>query len=133
MKIKYKTINVIQLSDWNKFVSSFYGRPYDFQQQDDCKNRGTFNFKVPLDDELLLDFESSEISEDANDEVYETGVPFQTWLNRDPKQPLKNQEYDFQLNLWWHRNFYPEVNMIINDLYEKGVLETGEYMIEIDW
>lgn len=35
--------------------------------------------------------------------------------------------------MWWVRNFYPDVNMVANDLYEKGLLEAGEYLINIDW
>jgi len=35
--------------------------------------------------------------------------------------------------MWWERNFYPDVEMIANDLHKRGILEAGEYVIDIDW
>jgi len=63
------------------------------------------------------------------------GVSFKAWLERDPKQRLKSEgdRDSSSLQLWWDRNFYPNVDMIINDLYSKGLLEKGEYDIKIDW
>lgn len=130
MKLKIKTEKVIDVGDWNAFVSEIYGRPYNFQQQDGCKGRGTYPFSVP-DDYEPEDYEDETVSEiDTGEEM---GVSFAAWLARDPKQPLKNQKYDFELNLWWERNFYPSVTMIIDDLCKKGLLEEGEYLILIDW
>ena len=34
--------------------------------------------------------------------------------------------------MWYERNFYPSEEMIVNDLYEKGLLEAGEYEIDVD-
>ena len=28
---------------------------------------------------------------------------------------------------------YPNLEMVVNDLYEKGLLEEGTYEIDIDW
>lgn len=61
------------------------------------------------------------------------GVSLAAWLARDPKTKIKDQKYDFELELWWQRNFYPDIQMIANDLYEKGLLEAGEYAIDVDW
>ena len=63
------------------------------------------------------------------------GVSFKAWLERDPKQKLNDKvdRDNFSLNLWWERNFYPSIDMIINDLHKKGLIEEGEYVIEIDW
>ena len=44
--------------------------------------------------------------------------------------PGKNKE---STELWWERNFYPDVSMIINDLHSKGLLPAGDYSIDIDW
>ena len=72
------------------------------------------------------------IPEEANN--YEImGVKFETWLKRDPKQPLKNQQYDWELGMFWERNFYPDIDTLANDLHKKGLLEAGEYAINIDW
>ena len=61
------------------------------------------------------------------------GVKFAKWLERDPKQPIKNQQYEWELNLFWIRNFYPNIQTVANDLYKKGLIKKGEYTINIDW
>ena len=35
--------------------------------------------------------------------------------------------------MFWERNFYPHVEMVMNDLHAKGLVEAGEYVIDIDW
>ena len=55
------------------------------------------------------------------------------WLSRDPKQQIPGRDEAWALKLWWHRNFYPDVSMIINDLHAKGLLPAGSYLIDIDW
>jgi hypothetical protein len=128
--LKYTNKKVVNLQDWDDLVQKTYGRPYSFQQQDGGKSRGTCEFNVPSDD-YESDFENDTVTEEVNHE--EMGVSFAAWLARDPKQPLKGQEYDFELNLWWERNFYPSIDMVIKDLHEKGLIEAGEYIIQIDW
>ena len=39
----------------------------------------------------------------------------------------------YRHELFWDRNFYPHVSMIIKDLENKGILKEGEYIINIDW
>lgn len=134
MKQKIKNKKVINVDDWDDFVSEVYGRPYNFQQQDGCKDRGFFHFCVPYNFEPE-DYEDDTVPETVNSE--EMGVSFAAWLARDPKTPIKGEEgkelYGFETKLWWERNFYPDVSMIIDDLYKKGLLEEGEYTILIDW
>ena len=135
MKLKTRKETVIDLQDWDDFVQEIYGRPYSFQQQDGCKDRGNFCFKVPSDD-YEYDYENDTVPEIVNDP--KQGVSFKAWLARDPKQPIKNDDgserpNDYGLRLWWHRNFYPDVSMIIQDLHQRGLLEEGEYTINIDW
>lgn len=128
--IKYKTKKVIEVHDWDELIINTYGRQYSFQQQDGCKSRGIEHITVPCEPN---DYENDTLPENVNDE--EMGVSFKAWLERDPKQMLSNPEYQnpWCLDLWWDRNFYPHVSMIINDLHSKGLLEEGEYTIEIDW
>lgn len=128
--MKIKNVKMIDVQDWDALVQDTYGRTYSFQQQDGCKSRGIFEFKVPSDD-YESDFENDTVPEEVNHE--KMGVSFAAWLARDPKQPLKGQKYDYELTLWWERNFYPSIDMIIKDLYEKGLIEKGEYTIDIDW
>lgn len=129
--LKIKSTKIISVQDWDNLVSETYGKVYSFQQQDDCKGRGLERITVPV--EHPEDYENDTVPENVNDP--EMGVSFKAWLERDPNQKLSNRDDQetWSLNLWWERNFYPHVDMIINDLHAKGLLEAGEYMIEIDW
>jgi len=128
MKITNKKF--IEVDDWDELIIKTYGRPYKFQQQDDCRGRGIHTLSVP-----------SEYDEEAemNDYIPELvngskmGVKFAVWLDRDPKQQIPGQEQPYQLNLFWERNFYPNINTVANDLYNQGLLGKGEYIINIDW
>ena len=128
--MKIKTEKVIDVGEWDALVEQTYGRPYAFQQQCGCKSRGIHRFRVPED---AYDYERDSVPEEVNGE--EMGVSFAAWLVRDPKQKLSDPDdhQDYSLRLWWERNFYPDMQMIANDLYEKGLLEAGDYIIEISW
>ncbi|MCK9428955.1 MAG: hypothetical protein M0R17_02955 [Candidatus Omnitrophica bacterium] len=129
--IKTKQIKLIDCSDFDDLVSKTYNRPYNFQQQDDCKDRGTEYFSVPV--ENPEDYENDTVPEVVNHP--DMGVSFKAWLERDPKKELENEndKDDLGLTLWWERNFYPHLDMIVNDLHKRGLLDAGEYGIEIDW
>lgn len=124
--LKFENRKVIRVDDFNRFVERTYGRPYNFQQQDGCKPRGTFRFKVP---DIADDYENETISNGIDSE--DMGVSFKAWLERDPKECKGFARH--YLDMFWERNFYPEFQMVANDLYNKGLLEAGEYYIEIDW
>jgi len=126
--MKIRTEKVISVQDWDELVEKTYGRPYSFQQQDGCKSRGVFRFSIPSEDETD-DFENDTIPEVINGE--EMGVSFAAWLARDPKTPFESGRNN--IGLWWYRNFYPSFQMIADDLSAKGLLEKGEYTIDIDW
>lgn len=127
--LKYKKENVVEVSDWDELVEKTYGRPYNFQQQDYCKSRGVEYFEVPRDNYLDYDYDNDTIPEVVNG--YEMGVSFKAWLARDPE--LLVEDCAFSTRLFWERNFYPSLDMVANDLYEKGLIEAGSYMIVIDW
>lgn len=130
--MKIRTEKVIDVSEWDAIVEETYGRIYSFQQQDGCKDRGTFRFSVPVPSEIDDDMPES-IPEKVNGE--EMGVKFSAWLARDPKQKLSDPDAqeDYCLRLWWQRNFYSDVQMVADDLYAKGLLEAGSYTLDIDW
>lgn len=130
--LKYTEKRVIDDTDWDDFVQKTYNRPYSFQQQDGCKDRGLDYITVP-DLEYAYDYERDTIPEVVNGD--EIGVSFKAWLERDPNQKIDKKStfnVDFT-DLWWERNFYPHVSMIANDLYNKGLIEAGEYIININW
>lgn len=122
-ELKYKIVKLIEIRDWNNFIKEIYQRPYNFQQQDGCKERGTYSFTVPeqYQESLEFDFENDVVPEEVNHE--DRGVSFKAWLERDPTQKLKDMTYEWELELWWHRNFYPAVETIIYDLYQKKLLD----------
>lgn len=135
-KLKTNTLTTIELTEWDGFVEEVYGRPYAFQQQNGCRNRGVFNFTIsskPSDPTNYAphDFENDTVPEVVNHR--ERGVSFKAWLARDPKQPLHNQKYDYELEMWWYRNFYPSIDMIIDDIKRRNLLDPGNYTIIIDW
>lgn len=126
--MKIRNEKVVDVREWDDLVETTYGRMYNFQQQDGCKERQRVRITIP---DEAYDYENDTVTEEVNHE--QMGVNFKAWLSRDPNQALPGQKYDYQLELWWHRNFYPDVQMIANDLHSKGLIEAGDYVIDIDW
>lgn len=126
--IKIQTKQIIGVNDWDELVVQTYGRPYMFQQQDGCKERQHVPITIP-DGEY--DFENDTIPEEINGD--EMGVSFKAWLARDPKEWNGKPEDARNLDMFWERNFYPDVQMIANDLHAKGLIPAGNYEINIDW
>lgn len=123
--LKTKTKQIINMQDWDNFVQEIYGKPYRFQQQDGCKDRGTEHITVPVTNP----YDHEDISEEFDPTEEDPfggwdGVSFKNWLEIDY---IEGHDIDYQ------RNFYPHVDMVINDLYNKGLIKAGEYCIEIDW
>lgn len=129
--MKIRNEKVIDVGDWDELVETTYGRMYNFQQQDGCKERQRVHLTIP---DEACDYDAETVPEEVNHE--DMGVSFKAWLARDPNQKLNskdNWDREHGLDLWWHRNFYPDVQMIANDLHSKGLIETGDYVIDIDW
>lgn len=131
--VRTRTEQVIDVSDWDNLVESTYGRPYSFQQQDGCKERGRAYLSVSLHEPD--DYENDSVPEIVNGN--EMGVSFEAWLARDPAQCL-NQGTDHDRgvwcrDLWWERNFYPTADAVAHDLCKRGLIDAGEYVIDIDW
>lgn len=132
MKLEPKQVFMLEVGEFDNLVQKTYGRIYDFQQQDGCKDRGIFQFTLPI--ESPSDFENETIPEKVNGN--EMGVSFAAWLARDPKQKLNaKDEWDREhgLDLFWRRNFYPDVEIVVADLNKRGLLPAGDYIINIDW
>lgn len=128
MPLSVKTENVVEVQDWNNLVVETYGRPYHFQQQEGCKPRGVFRLTVP---DEASDFENESVPEEINGD--EMGVSFAAWLERDPAAAFDDRTQQWDIDLFWARNFYPDVQMVANDLHRRGEIEAGEYTINIDW
>lgn len=133
--LKILTVKQITVQDWDEFVMEVYGKPYSFQQQDGCKDRGHDTLYIPDDREDIEDWiddcENDSIPFKVNGDIM--GVKFDTWLNTSPEDTLKHFDSDWENKLFWQRNFYPDLHMIGRDLYLKGLIEPDEYDILIDW
>ena len=103
--LEYDTVRMIDLQAWDHLVEETYGRAYTFQQQDGCKGRGTETFEVPCEP---WDYDNDTVQKIPEDKGYHTGM-------------------------FWTRSFYPSLEMVAQDLYEKGLIEEGSYTINIDW
>lgn len=127
-----RVLTVIGVDEFDDLVKETYQRPYSYQQQDGCKDRGVDYFNLPIN--LPEDFENDSIPEVINGK--EMGVSFKAWLERSPEAPVKehsNGNDSWYIELFWERNFYPHVEMILSDLHSKGLLPEGELCIDIDW
>jgi hypothetical protein len=128
--INVRTEQVIDVGDWDNLVTETYGRPYNLQQQGGCMERQSIKLTVPND---AYDYENDTVPETVNHD--DMGVSFAAWLARDPAQKLNAEKWDSpsSITLWWDRNFYPDIQMVANDLHAKGLLPAGKYVIYIDW
>lgn len=130
-----RVLTAIDVDEFDDLVKATYNRPYSYQQQDGCKDRGVDYFNLPIN--LPEDFENDSIPEIINGE--EMGVSFKAWLERSPDAPVKEHRHGKYISdtedieLFWERNFYPHVEMILSDLHSKGLLPDGELAIDIDW
>lgn len=149
--LKFKDTKMITVQDWDNLVSKTYNKPYSFQQQDGCQPRGIVHIIIP--DEDIHQETNKSIPEVINGE--EMCVNFDVWLKRDPEAPLNPSKEELEecnyywgkteaeelewkkdksnISMFYERNFYPPLQSVANDLHEKGLIEAGEYAIEIDW
>ena len=135
MNLKTAQKTVIEVEDWNEFIVETYKIPYDLQQQEGCLERGTVEFSVPCEN-TPIDFENDSIVEKVNGP--EEGVSFEAWLRRDPTMKLKDEDdsgdlSNFNIRIFYHRNFYPSFSVLVQDLYNRNLIEAGKYTINIDW
>ena len=119
---------MISVQDWDNLVEKTYGKIYSFQQQDGCQERRNVYITIPEEAE---DYENDTIPEEINGE--EMGVSFSAWLARDSKEWNGDKADKSFVDMFWERNFYPDIQMVANDLHAKGLIPEGKYVIEIDW
>lgn len=130
--MEIKVVNQISSNEWDDFVREVYQRPYCLQQQDGCMENGSIVY-ITVPDDDATDYERDTIPETTASN--EMGVSFQSWLNRNPKTLLGDHEIKeaWVKDIWWDRNFYPSVEVLANDLFQKGLLNAGEYQILVEW
>lgn len=129
--MNFSDLKLIDLNDWDNLVKDTYGKPYSFQQQEGCQDRGIFYLTIPAEEDEE-DEMNEVISEKINGE--ERGVKFNVWLNTDPKTHQEKNNWDnWRTDLFWKRNFYPNIHTLANDLHKKELIPAGRYAINIDW
>lgn len=127
--LKYTLIRQVSDSDFDDLVMATYGKSYSVQQQAGCRDRGVIDITVPSVYDYNDDY-ADNIEQAIADDLY--GVKWDDWLNLDPNDlRLGEENWEREMNL--QRNVYPPMHDLINDLYAKGLIEAGEYQIEIDW
>lgn len=117
----------IEYTDWNNFIQSVYNKPYDLLQQVDSEST-IITMSVPGN------VDNTKINKDIPENIDENElrcVELETWLNKDPQEENPNFKYKSHQTHWWKRYFYPDIQAIANDLYEKGLLEEGNYTIYV--
>lgn len=121
-----KTIEVVPCEEFDELVRKTYNRPYCIQQQ----NNTALETIVKININNAQDYPSVKI--EGHPDVWDIdGVSFADWINRDPKEKLNDMMDDWEIDLWWQRHFYPELNTIAKDLYQKGLLDKKTYKILI--
>ena len=107
---------IIPVKDWDDLVVKVYGKPYNFQQQSGCRDKGLFDLQVPTPASTI-----------RLNKTPEMGVEFDTWVNRQVGVLCLRE------HLFWDRDFYPDIRELGNDLHKKGLLAKGQYVIDIYW
>lgn len=125
-----RNLTIISDQEFDELVEKTYGKPYAFQRQDGCRDQNTYYFTVP---DYFEDFADDEIPESLNSRICK--VTFSAWLDRDPRQilALEKDTSVEDIRRWWEEYFYPDPQMIFNDLCARNILPSGEYGIDVYW
>lgn len=124
----FKQTNVVDYQDWNELVSTTYGKPYNLQQQNGCMSPCNIRITVP---DVEFDFDRTEIPDIINGTAM--GVSFKSWSSRDLNEWYGDPDDKRFIELFWERNFYPDICMLANDLHERGLILAGDYLIAIEF
>lgn len=111
-------------ADFSKYVSEHYGRPYRLQQQGDMMaQEASIRFSVPPTDWY-----------DENPTLAEWQAATPPAAER-PDFTTDREGWQKHLDdqLRWDRDYYPDLETVVKDLYEKGLLDAGDYIIYAWW
>lgn len=111
--LKVTTICVQQVDedDFSSLVSLLHKRPYKLQQQGELMGQGEIR---------TYDAHPNPEAESVINQWKETPVPSHLNDARD-------------IELWWEREHYPEVESVLSDLVNRGLLEEGTCNIHAWW
>lgn len=116
--IRFEDVKLISETELSRRVSELFGRPYQLQQQGDMLGQNSV---------VLM-----QVPEEPDD----VGLPsLAEWSSRDVNQkpPGVAWDRDYLREMWWHREFYPDLQEVLNELHRLGELPEGEYAIHVSW
>lgn len=91
---------------------------------------------IPITNEEIeeYDYSNESIKFDLYSD-YEMGIKFEIWKNSTFDEIKSNfpDDNDSAITTFIERNFYPAIQVVANDLYNRGLIEAGSYIINIDW
>jgi hypothetical protein len=119
--MRIENVKLIGETEFSRLVSETYGRPYQLQQQDNCMGQDEIE-RVTVPDEGI------DIDDDAR---------FAEWRDADVPDPVGvlhgETRWDWEVELYWQREYYPPLQELVNDLHERGLLPQGDYVIHASW
>lgn len=117
MKLRTEKVFFVTYEDWDDFVSEVYGKPYSLEKQKEGIS-STYVFDVPNNWDKQTD-------DTYYNESY--GVPLDYWKRLNADIYTFSSIEDF--NKFWHKEMFPDVRALLNDLNKQGIIETGKYVI----
>lgn len=119
--MRIEDVKLIWESELSALVTETYGRPYQLQQQGDMLAQESMTrATVPQEPDFDSDLPSLE-----------------EWSSRDvdaqPEGESSWSEHAWRRDLWWQRKFYPDLQLVLNDLHARGLLPAGDYVIHTWW
>jgi len=150
-QMPFETAIVIEALDFDKFVESVYKRPYRLHKSVDFFVKELEMCLVVKLPQVNFNLENEDFmdSEDGKWGIYNVdnggrrdgglpirchyGASFKTWSERDTEKPFDTQTHTAtnkdHLDKFWKTYFYPAPLVLLNDLYQKGHLTAGNYII----
>lgn len=122
----FKETSTIYVEDWDNIVKGYYGKIYNFQQQDGCKARGYYEVSYSDDDE----YNNTKLPVQVNGD--KMGINFNVWVGKDFENKFFKSDHSAE-RLFWERNYYPFIGCVIKDLYDNGIIDHKVFLIEVDW
>ena len=102
--LKYKTVKLVWESDLQDLILDTYGRRTEWAAEQEMSQNETRNFTVP-----------------SNRYVDEDSLTVAQWLAGETTE------------LYGYTLVEPEMQLILNDLHARGLVEAGEYVVEVWW
>ena len=131
-ELKTITDTVVDSFEWDRFVKQVYDRPYTFQQQDGCRQRGVSYFTAtPGQYEFVEHMEP--VPTGPIEGIRSCfGVSLEEWVGRSPEAAF-DPDRPNRTGTYWERNYYPPIDELASDLCEKGLIAPGRYVLLVDW